>query len=74
MIETFGTAVCDEDKISAAVCACMDLSPAGIIEKFDLRRPIYAQIASYGHVGREDLDLPWEKRDLAAELLEYIGK
>ena len=68
MIDTFGTAKVDEDKISAAVSKCVDLRPAAIIKRFDLRRPIYCQIAAYGHMGREELDIPWEKTDLAAEL------
>lgn len=73
MIDTFGTGKVDEAKISEAVQKHFDLRPAAIIERFGLRRPIYAQTAAYGHMGREDLDLPWEKRDmapvLAAELL-----
>ena len=73
MIDTFGTGVVDEALISAAVSRHFDLRPAAIIERFGLRRPIYKQIAAYGHMGREDLDIPWEKRDLApllkAELL-----
>ncbi len=73
MIDTFGTAVVDEEKISEAVLRHVDLRPAAIINRFELRRPIYCQIAAYGHMGREDLDIPWEKRDLAqilaAELL-----
>ncbi|MBO5270650.1 MAG: methionine adenosyltransferase [Clostridia bacterium] len=73
MIDTFGTAKIPEDKISEAVLRYVDLRPAAIIERFELRRPIYAATAAYGHMGREDLDLPWEKRDLApllrAELL-----
>jgi S-adenosylmethionine synthetase len=73
MIDTFGTAVVDEEKISEAVLRHVDLRPAAIINRFDLRKPIYCQIAAYGHMGREDLDIPWEKRDLApvlaAELL-----
>ncbi len=73
MIDTFGTGVVDEAAISAAVSRYFDLRPAAIIERFGLRRPIYKQIAAYGHMGREDLDIPWEQRDLApllkAELL-----
>lgn len=65
MIDTFGTGKVPEERISAAVQKRFDLRPAAIIRRFDLRRPIYAQIAAYGHMGREDLDIPWEKRDLA---------
>lgn len=73
MVDTFGTAKVDEAKISEFVEKNVDLRPSAIIEKFGLRRPIYRQLAAYGHVGREDLDIPWEKTDLAdkikAELL-----
>ncbi len=73
MVDTFGTAKVDESKIAEFVENNVDLRPTAIIEKFGLRRPIYRQLAAYGHVGREDLDIPWEKTDLAdkikAELL-----
>ncbi|MBQ5362807.1 MAG: methionine adenosyltransferase [Clostridia bacterium] len=73
MIDTFGTAKVDEDKISEAVLRHVDLRPAAIIKRFDLRRPIYSAVAAYGHMGREDVDAPWEAKDLApvlaAELL-----
>lgn len=73
LVDTFGTAKVDEESISEFVSENVDLRPSAIISKFDLRRPIYRQVAAYGHVGREDLDLPWEKLDLAdkikAELL-----
>ena len=72
MIETFGTAKVDEDAIAKAVDACIDLRPAAIIKRFDLRRPIYCQVAAYGHMGREDLDIPWEKTDLAEELKKEL--
>ena len=68
MIDTFGTATVDEDKISEAVSKYFDLRPAAIIKSFALRRPIYAQVAAYGHMGREDLSMPWEKTDLAEKL------
>ena len=68
MIETFGTAVCDEAKIAEAVNQLVDLRPAAIIEKFDLRKPIYKQLAAYGHMGREDLGVKWEICDIADEL------
>ena len=73
LVDTFGTAKVDEEKISEALSRHFDLRPAAIIERFGLRRPIYSQLAAYGHMGREDLDAPWERRDLAeilkAELL-----
>ncbi|MBQ4044795.1 MAG: methionine adenosyltransferase [Clostridia bacterium] len=68
LVDTFGTAKVDEAKISAYIMENVDLRPAAIIEKFDLRRPIYKQTAAYGHMGREDLNLPWEARDLAPAL------
>ena len=72
MIDTFGTATVDEEKISEAVSKCFDLRPAAIIKRFDLRRPIYCQVAAYGHMGREDLLVPWEKTDLADELKKEL--
>ena len=70
MIDTFGTAVVDEEKISAAVSELVDLRPAAIIKKFELRRPIYKQLAAYGHMGREDLGVKWEDCDIADKLRE----
>ncbi len=74
MIDTFGTAVVDEALISEAVQKHVDLRPAAIIDRFQLRRPIYSATAAYGHMGREDINAPWEARDLAeilkAELLK----
>nr|MBQ8890195.1 methionine adenosyltransferase [Clostridia bacterium] len=68
MIDTFGTAVCDEERISEAVRSLVDLRPAAIINRFDLRKPIYKQLAAYGHMGREDLGVKWEICDIADEL------
>ncbi len=68
LIETFGTAVCDEEKIALAVEKLVDLRPAAIIEKFDLRKPIYKDLSAYGHMGREDLGVKWEICDIAEEL------
>ena len=65
LIDTFGTAKADEQAISDAAAKLFDFRPAAIIEKFDLRRPIYCDLAAYGHMGREDLGMPWEKTDLA---------
>ena len=74
MIDTFGTGVVDEALISEAVQRHVDLRPAAIIDRFQLRRPIYSALAAYGHMGREDINAPWEARDLApvlkAELLK----
>lgn len=68
MIDTFGTGKRDESAIAAAVDKLFDLRPAAIISRFDLRRPIYYGTAAYGHMGREDIDLPWEKTDMAEKL------
>ena len=74
MIDTFGTGIVDEALISEAVQKHVDLRPAAIIDRFQLRRPIYSATAAYGHMGREDINAPWEARDLApvlkAELLK----
>ena len=73
LIDTAGTARVPEETIAKAVLSHVDLRPAAIIQRFDLRRPIYYPVAAYGHMGREDLNTPWEARDLApvlqAELL-----
>ena len=74
MIDTFGTSVADEEKIAAAANKLFDFRPAAIIKKFDLRRPIYCQVAAYGHMGRTDIDVPWEKTDLADALKAEILK
>ena len=68
MIDTFGTSVVDEAKIADAVNKLVDLRPAAIIKKFDLRRPIYKELAAYGHMGREELCVKWEICDIADEL------
>ena len=68
LIDTFGTAVCDEELIAAAVDKLVDLRPAAIIEKFELRKPIYKQLAAYGHMGREELGVKWEICDIADQL------
>ena len=73
MIDTFGTGKADEAEISVAVDKLFDLRPAAIIQRFDLRRPIYCQTAAYGHMGREDIDLPWEKTDMAENLRKELG-
>lgn len=68
MVDTFGTNTVDEKKISDALNTLVDLRPAAIIKNFDLRRPIYAPLAAYGHMGREDLMVPWESADLVDRL------
>ena len=68
LVETFGTAKVDENVISDKLTKLVDLRPAAIIERLGLRRPIYKQLASYGHMGREDLGVLWEKTDLVEEL------
>ena len=73
LIETFGTAHVAEEKIEAIVRRHFDLRPAGIIQMLDLRRPIYGKTASYGHFGRSDLDLPWEKLDKVEEIKAEIN-
>ena len=73
MIDTFGTAKVDEKKISDVVMKLVDLRPAAIIKKFDLRRPIYKETAAYGHMGREDLGVLWEKTDIADKLAAELG-
>ena len=70
MIDTFGTATVDEEKIVNAVNTLIDLRPAAIIKKFELRKPIYKQLAAYGHMGREDLGVKWEECDIAEQLKE----
>ena len=74
LIDTFGTGKVADAAISEAVQRHFDLRPAAIIERFGLRRPIYAQLAAYGHMGREDLDIPWEKRDMAELLAKDLLK
>ena len=74
MINTKGTGLVDDEKISAAVNKLVDLRPAAIIDKFNLRSPIYCQLAAYGHMGREDLGVAWEKTDVADALkAELLG-
>ena len=72
LVETFGTGKQPDAELSALVRRCFDLRPAAIISTLDLRRPIYQPTAAYGHFGRPDLDLPWERTDACARLLEQI--
>ncbi len=73
LVETFGTAKVDEALIAKLIAAHFDLRPAGIIKTLDLRRPIYRQTAAYGHFGRTDIDLPWERTDKAEILRKEAG-
>ena len=72
LVDTYGTGVLSEEKLSAIVNECFDMRPAKIIEKLDLRRPIYEQTAAYGHFGRTDIDLPWEHTDMVEKLKSYL--
>ena len=73
LVDTQGTGVLPDEKLAQLVDKCFDLRPAGIIEMLDLRRPIYRQTAAFGHFGRTDIDLPWERLD-KAELLREAAK
>ncbi len=73
MVETFGTAKIEEEKISALVSKHFDLRPAGIIKMLDLLKPHYKKTAAYGHFGRTDVDLPWERTDKAEALRKEAG-
>ena len=73
-IDTFGTGTVSESKIQEAVRQIFDLRPAGIIQMLDLKRPIYRQTAAYGHMGRTDIDLPWEKLDKVDSLKAVVAK
>ena len=72
MVDTFGTGVVEDEKLVGLIRENFDLRPAGIIKMLDLRRPIYKQTAAYGHFGRTDIDLPWEKTDKAEDLKKYL--
>ena len=72
MVDTFGTGSVSDEKISEAVKKVFDLRPEAIIRKLDLRRPIYRQTSSYGHMGRTDIDVNWEKTDMVNELINAI--
>ena len=72
MVDTFGTGKIADDKLVEIVRENFDLRPAGIIKMLDLRRPIYKQTAAYGHLGRTDIDVPWEKTDMVDKLKSYL--
>lgn len=71
-VDTFGTGKLSEDKLTDIIMENFDLRPAGIIQMLDLQRPLYHDTAAYGHFGRSDLDLPWEKTDKAESLKKYL--
>ena len=73
MVDTFGTGKVADEKLTDIIRENFDLRPAGIIKMLDLRRPIYKQTAAYGHFGRNDLDLPWEKLDKVENLKKYLA-
>ena len=72
LVDTFGTGKYADDKIAEAVEKVFDLRPAAIIKRLDLRRPIYKHLAAYGHMGREDLGVTWEKTDMVDELKKAV--
>ena len=72
MVDTFGTGTVDDEKLSETVSKVFDLRPSAIIRNLKLQRPIYRQLASYGHIGREDLDVEWEKLNKVEELREVL--
>ena len=67
-MDSFGTGVVSDEKLAEIVRECFDLRPAAIIKTLDLRRPIYRQTAAFGHFGRTDIDLPWERVDRTEDL------
>ena len=71
-VDTFGTGKLSDEKLVEIVRENFDLRPAGIIKMLDLRRPIYHQTAAYGHFGRTDVDLPWERVDKVEALKKYL--
>ena len=74
LVETFGTGVVADDKLEAAVEKVFDLRPTAIIRDLDLRKPIYRQLAAYGHMGREELGVKWEQTDRVDALKAALGK
>ena len=72
MVDTYGTGKVSDEKLVEIIRENFDLRPAGIIRMLDLRRPIYRQTAAYGHFGRNDLDLPWERLDKVEALKKYL--
>ncbi len=73
-VDTYGTGIVPEEKIVEVIDKVFDLRPAAIIDALQLRRPIYKQTAAYGHFGRTDVDLPWEKLDKVEEIKNAFGE
>ena len=73
MVDTFGTGKIPDEKIADAIQKVFDLRPGFILKNLDLRRPIYKQTAAYGHFGRNDLNVPWEKTDLVEKLKKAVS-
>lgn len=71
-VDTFGTGKVSDSKLIQIIRNKFELSPYGIIKFFDLRRPIYKQVAAYGHFGRNELELPWEKTDKVSEIIKEL--
>lgn len=74
LVETFGTGVVSDDALEQAVEKVFDLRPTAIIRDLDLRKPIYRQLAAYGHMGREELGVKWEQTDRVDALRAALGK
>ena len=74
LVDTEGTGTVPDDRLAEALRAVFDFRPAAIIDQLELRRPIYRPLAAYGHIGREDLDVAWERTDKADDLRRYFGK
>ena len=74
MVDTFGTGKVSDSELSEMVDKLFDLRPTEIIRKFELRKPIYRNLAAYGHMGREDLGVLWEKTDRAEDIKNYFAK
>lgn len=72
MVDTFGTGKVANERLADIITSLVDMRPAAIIDRFELRRPIYSPLAAYGHMGREDLDAPWEKTDIADKIREML--
>jgi S-adenosylmethionine synthetase len=73
MVDTFETGILPDERIALIIKKVFDLRPGAIIHALKLRSPIYHQVAAYGHFGRKDLDLPWEKTDKIQEIQKYAG-
>jgi len=72
MVDTFGTGIKSDEEIGEIVNKVFDLRPSAIIDRLDLRKPVYKNVAAYGHMGREDLAVSWEKLDMVDEIKKYM--